>query len=399
MSCFLEILMRAIMLSAMCLVATSAGPLQCSAQDQLSIERFLGLADEDRSTYFMEALRERAKLLSNLRVLYSMTQTRGVWDDEEIKKIVFVGGRNEVEFRQIGDSNLLRVRHTLGEEADPLYEAWTHYDSATAVCRNMANHREEAQSHARICPKRDSIEKLNTYAYFLTGNVCENMRSHIEFLRKFDEVQADEEFLKRSDCSLRFEQDTANPNLIVAITTFTEKESKAAYRETRHHWVDLEKGFLFTKVVEAHGHVVKGEYHPIATRQFIVRESKEVDDVWLPTSVVCVFDNPNDDFPGEVGIREIEVQEIGRNELVEDDLKVVFPEGTQVNDMFRQVVYTEGDAGSEIPWQPGSRAAERQLQGQLPSSWRRLLTWGGLLIIPLLALVMLLRLRRERSRA
>jgi hypothetical protein len=304
----------------------------------LSTADFYALSEKKQHGFFLAALKDRVRQMQNVAVAVQLLYCRAEYADRTIGKTLEMFGKDEYEFLKVGDSYKFVYRQYLkdgatGGSVSRLFESRSAYDAESGVSRMLVDHRDMATLTARIDRRHVPLVKKNWYGFFLSGNVGQFRRSYISYILDYPHA-------------LSFERDAEAKSYIVAKTDIVMDDGR---REVRRFWFDPAKDFLMTKV-EDHWEVPAEDGKVVFVhRDVFVRESREVSGTWMPVSIVWA--NRSEKTPhGEASIYDVKVSSIKFGSVKPTDLEVVFPKGTEVNDMVRQVRYVAGREEEAVPY-------------------------------------------------
>lgn len=298
----------------------------------VAMEKFESLPKEDQIAVLRAALEARLKSLGNLHyealTTITVSQYHNGMVGDPVKKL------NGKKIARWIDCDSYRVKVSRGrvDVSTPELVFESAWDSGKKVATSLTHRVETDQWHGRISAEQDLSAQDDRYAFWLDG-VHNN---HGDFITRY--------LLQRFG-EATFTFDRVQGLIGVTLPWYTPYAEKPAGEKLV--WLDPGKGFMPIAGVSqwdlTEGTGVEFWRH----EKFFVRESKCVEDVWMPTHVYEVIGSSSFDDAGLVNTHDTRVLSVSRGTVAPEDLEVRFPEGTKVVDELRMETYLVGSKGDK----------------------------------------------------
>ncbi len=292
----------------------------------ITVQEFYRLPADARKQYVIHSLEEQQDQLSNVFVRTSTMRTNVRFEDGHVGDRVAMHGRDTHEWRRLDGSYRLSCVDYPHSEQQPLFTSQSNYDADTGVARMLAEHRQIGNPTARIAKRHDPIVSQSRMAFFLGGRVDENRVSYQQYVI---DHQADVTVPDAKDGDQ------------TAIVVRSDVRQPDGATETRLMRFDPARGMLLVGMDRTWERREKDGQRSFETWDLDVKESRQFGDVWLP--VHFLFFAQSQHLPKDVATQyDVRLEDASVGNVTAADLAVVFPVGTEVNDMIEGVQYIAG---------------------------------------------------------
>ena len=312
-----------------------AEPTSLRGGSRFNDEQFLELPPEVQKTLIEDAFKSRLDALKNVKYEAVQSFFNAQVDellyeyDSSLKDESGLGGTVKYLHLRIGDSYRMEITKTWTNQRSPEQKVVNWFDSNEGVNRGYISQGNlPGVFEGRIATEQDSLTDENRFMYWLDG---QNTKLG-EYLFPCLLANLSEATIARSEIE----------GCISFAHAWSRSESSIGKRIVD---LDLSKDFL---PIRSRGERTSVRSGKITWFQaFDVLESKKVEDLWMPVHVREISSTNVTEAKHKAAIDDYRVTSISIGEIMDEDLKLEFPNSTLVVDSIRGVYFRAGRHGAE----------------------------------------------------
>jgi len=292
----------------------------------ITVQEFYRLPADARKQFVIHSLEEQQDQLSNVFARTSTMRTNVRFENETVGQRVAMHGRDTHEWRRLNGSYRLSCVDYPHFEQQPLFTSQSNYNVDTGVAQMLAEHRQIGNPTARIAKRHDPIVSQTRMGFFLGGRIDEHRVSYQQYVIDH-QASVTVPDAKQGD-----------QPVIVARSEVCQPDGAT---ETRMMRFDPARGMLLVGMDRSWERREKDGLRAFETWDLDVKESRQFGEVWLP--VHFHFISQSQHLPKDVAtLYDVRLEDASVGSVAAADLAVVFPAGTEVNDMIEGVQYIAG---------------------------------------------------------
>ncbi|WP_145944319.1 hypothetical protein [Fuerstiella marisgermanici] len=254
----------------------------------------------------------------------------------KLGKVIWPGGRTDFQRHRLGESYRVDTKQ-FGEDLEakskpPLIQSGFNADEGVSRVRVQ---QPSGKITARIDTKQDIVIVHDRYSYWLTGADVPDSEFLFTYLLK-----------DKDDWTLTTENE---PSLVKLSVPWKPLHSRNRAIGDKHVWLDPARGYMPVR-----GEARWEDDNGWRSEEFSVDETQQFDGLWMPTKITEIIGSSSfgDAMPSAVNVIETTAQNIEMGAVTEADVRVVFPEGTEVVDAIEGVAYTIGEGNVRLGGEP-----------------------------------------------